>query len=187
MAREWTDLLVLPETAPGVAGEEEEEGRRRRGFLRRLRTSLRATRGAVFARSLASHDWEGLEEALILADVGAGAAVEIVGRLERIARTERLAEDELPERLAAVLAEIARGGDGDGGGDAGGAAARIDLRAQPAVLLMVGVNGTGKTTTVGKLAWVLREQFGLRVLLGAADTYRAAATEQLEAWAERAG
>ena len=52
---------------------------------------------------------------------------------------------------------------------------------------MVGVNGTGKTTTLGKLAWQLREHFGLRVLLGAADTYRAAATEQLEGWAERAG
>jgi fused signal recognition particle receptor len=54
-------------------------------------------------------------------------------------------------------------------------------------VLMVGVNGTGKTTTLGKLAWQLREHFGLRVLLGAADTYRAAATEQLEGWARRAG
>ena len=63
----------------------------------------------------------------------------------------------------------------------------IDLRASPAVVLMVGVNGTGKTTTLGKLAWQLREHFGLRVLLAAADTFRAAATEQLEEWARRAG
>jgi len=63
----------------------------------------------------------------------------------------------------------------------------IDLRPAPTVVLMVGVNGTGKTTTLGKLAWQLREHFGLSVLLAAGDTYRAAATEQLEEWARRAG
>jgi fused signal recognition particle receptor len=179
MAREWSELLMLPETVPGPA-DPEAEVRRRRGFFRRLRTSLRATREAVFTRSLAAHDWEALEEALILADVGAVVAAEIVGQLARIARSERLGDEDLPERLAGVLADIARG-------ESGGAAARIDLRAQPSVVLMVGVNGAGKTTTLGKLAWELREQFGLRVLLGAADTYRAAATEQLEVWAARAG
>jgi fused signal recognition particle receptor len=177
MAREWSDLLVLPESAPAPAQEEGSAGERR-GFLRRLRASLRATREAVFTRSLAAHDWEALEESLILADVGAGTAAEIVASLERIARSERLADEDLPDRLALVLADIARGEHG---------APRIDLRAQPSVVLMVGVNGAGKTTTLGKLAWQLREHFGLRVLLGAADTYRAAATEQLEAWALRAG
>ena len=63
----------------------------------------------------------------------------------------------------------------------------MHLRAKPAIILIVGVNGTGKTTTLGKLAWQLRERFGLRVLLGAADTFRAAASEQLEGWAERSG
>ena len=177
MARDWADLLLLARTPPDETDEEGAEGSRR-GLFRRLRTSLRATREAVFTRRLKTGDWEGLEEELILADVGAGAAGEIVAELERAARSERLTDEDLPERLASLLADIARG-DGE--------PARIDLRAQPAVVLMVGVNGTGKTTTLGKLAWQLREHFGLRVLLAAADTYRAAATEQLEEWARRAG
>jgi fused signal recognition particle receptor len=184
MPREWSDLLLLPQSAPPPA-DEERSVERRRGFFRRLRESLRATRGALFARSLAAHDWEGLEEALILADVGAATAAEIVAQLERTARVERLADDELPERLAALLTDAARGD--ASAADADGNTDRIDLRAQPSVVLMVGVNGTGKTTTAGKLAWQLRTHFGLRVLLGAADTYRAAATEQLEQWAARAG
>jgi fused signal recognition particle receptor len=91
-----------------------------------------------------------------------------------------LGGEALRERLASILAQTARGGES-------AADALIDLRALPTVLLMVGVNGTGKTTTLGKLAWQLRAHFGLRVLLAAADTYRAAATEQLEEWARRAG
>ena len=72
--------------------------------------------------------------------------------------------------------------DGDGGDPA-----RIDLRASPTVILAVGVNGTGKTTTIGKLAWHLDRTLGRSVLIGAADTFRAAAVEQLEEWARRAG
>ena len=79
-------------------------------------------------------------------------------------------------RLIEILAEVASAG-----------RAPIDLRADPAVLLMVGVNGTGKTTTIGKVAWHLSREFGLSVVLGAADTYRAAAAEQLAEWADRAG
>src|SRR5205085_7620940 len=75
-----------------------------------------------------------------------------------------------------LLAEIARTGED-----------RIDLRAAPTVILVAGVNGTGKTTTVGKLAWHLRQELGRSVVLGAADTFRAAGVEQLERWAERAG
>jgi fused signal recognition particle receptor len=63
----------------------------------------------------------------------------------------------------------------------------IDLTRRPAVILMVGVNGSGKTTTIGKIAWHLHRELGLSVLMAAGDTYRAAAAEQLEAWAERAG
>jgi fused signal recognition particle receptor len=65
--------------------------------------------------------------------------------------------------------------------------APIDLSGEPAVLLMVGVNGTGKTTTIGKIAWHLSREFDLSVILAAADTYRAAAAEQLTEWADRAG
>jgi fused signal recognition particle receptor len=186
MGREWSELLLLRDGASAaVAAEAEadETPQARRGFARRLRESLRATReslGAGFSQSLADGDWESLEEALILADVGAATSVEVVEELRQLARAERLGADDLRERLAAVLAQSARGGE-----DARDSV--IDLRASPTVVLMVGVNGTGKTTTLGKLAWQLRAHFGLRVLLGAGDTYRAAATEQLEEWARRAG
>ncbi len=80
------------------------------------------------------------------------------------------------DRLIEIVAEVAATG-----------RAPIDLSAQPAVVLMVGVNGTGKTTTIGKVAWHLSQELGLSVVLGAADTYRAAAAEQLAEWAQRAG
>jgi fused signal recognition particle receptor len=183
MAREWSDLLVLRELAPASEREGEQTTAQRRGFVRRLRASLRATRealGASFAQTLADGDWEALEEALIAADVGVANTTAVVDELSALARRERLDGDALRERLAVILAESARGGEG-------AADATLDLRPLPTVVLMVGVNGTGKTTTLGKLAWQLREHFGLSVLLAAADTYRAAATEQLEQWAQRAG
>jgi fused signal recognition particle receptor len=180
--------LFLVDAAAAAASltqaELEQDPERRRGLMRRLRESLRSTRETLtrsgFVRTLAAGDWEGLEEALILADVGAATSVEVVEELREIVRAERVPEEDWLERLAELLAQAARGGP-----DAQPPV--IDLRAKPTVLLMVGVNGTGKTTTVGKLAWLFRERFGLHVLLGAADTYRAGATEQLEAWAARAG
>jgi fused signal recognition particle receptor len=75
-----------------------------------------------------------------------------------------------------LLAEIATTGDD-----------RIDLRPHPTIMLVAGVNGTGKTTTIGKLAWHLRQELGRSVVIGAADTFRAAGIEQLQVWAERAG
>ena len=185
MAREWSELLRLRDEATPAAEDADAAIEERSGFFRRLRASLRATRealggelGASFARTLEAQDWEALEEALISADVGATTTAAVVESLERIAREEHLSGEPLRERLATLLAETARGGEEP---------SEIDLRPLPTVVLIVGVNGTGKTTTLGKLAWQLRERFGLRVLLAAADTYRAAATEQLEGWARRAG
>ncbi len=187
MAREWSELLRLRGEAPASVQDPEAVIEERRGFLRRLRESLRATREALggelsasFAQTLEAQDWEALEEALITADVGAAATAAVVEALERLAREERLGGEALRERLATLLAQTARGGEA-------APDAHIDLRPLPTVVLIVGVNGTGKTTTLGKLAWQLREHFGLRVLLAAGDTYRAAATEQLEGWAQRAG
>jgi fused signal recognition particle receptor len=101
----------------------------------------------------------------------------VVGTLELEAGDGSIEGGEaLSERLIGLLAENARVGDG-----------RIDIRPAPTVILVVGVNGTGKTTTVGKLAWHLQTQLGRSVLVGAADTFRAAASEQLEGWARRAG
>jgi fused signal recognition particle receptor len=113
--------------------------------------------------------WERLEEALIRADVGVRATAELVTRLE--------ARQDLADLNAALAEEIA-----SLLGDPG----TLAVNATPALILVVGVNGTGKTTTIGKLAERLR-QHGHQVVLGAADTFRAAAEEQLEIWAERSG
>jgi fused signal recognition particle receptor len=113
--------------------------------------------------------WERLEEALIAADVGVPTTAELVRRLE--------ARQELGE-LGEALAEEASVLLGEPG--------RLDLDGKPSVILVVGVNGTGKTTTIGKLASRLREH-SHAVILAAADTFRAAAEEQLEIWADRAG
>jgi fused signal recognition particle receptor len=193
VARDWDDLFLVARGRRGASTAaddlDEPEGGRARGFAR-LRASLRATRQALgtgvaasFSKTLADHDWEALEEALILADVGAPAAAEISERLEATVRRERLDSDALRARLVELLAEQARGRDQDGRP----LQATIDLRPQPTVVLMVGVNGTGKTTTLGKLAWQIQHRLDLRVLLAAGDTFRAAATEQLEEWAQRAG
>ncbi|HWH11792.1 MAG TPA: signal recognition particle-docking protein FtsY [Solirubrobacteraceae bacterium] len=187
MTRDWADLIITREpiaVAAAVSDDDGEPAREKRsGMFRRLRASLRTTRealgselAATLTETLEAHDWEALEEALIMADVGAPTTAAVVAELEDAAREENLEGPALRARLAELLAGIARTGDD-----------RIDLRPQPTVILAVGVNGTGKTTTLGKLAHQLRHEAGLSVLLGAADTFRAAATEQLEGWAERAG
>jgi fused signal recognition particle receptor len=183
VARDWSDLFI---TDAGVqAGEAPEPAARQRGGLfRRLRESMAKTRQALGSEihatlfgELDEHTWERLEEALIMADVGATTTASVVQTLEMEAAEGQLEGGEaLSERLIELLAATARVGDG-----------RIDIRPEPTVIMAVGVNGTGKTTTIGKLAWHLREQMGRSVLLGAADTFRAAAGEQLEGWAQRAG
>jgi fused signal recognition particle receptor len=121
--------------------------------------------------------WERLEEALIYADVGARTTAQVVSALEQEATAGKVSGGPaLTERLVELLADRAKAGED-----------RIDLRAKPTVVLIAGVNGTGKTTTVGKLAWHLRDELGLSVVVGAADTFRAAGIEQLEVWAQRAG
>ena len=186
MARDWQDLFVLQDgAAPPPTEPEPEREERRRGIFRRLRENMRKTREALaaevqatlFEGDLDAETWERLEEALIYADVGARTTAEVVEKLEREAEDGTLVGGEaLTGRLAELLAELARTGDD-----------QIDLRADPTVILVVGVNGTGKTTTIGKLAWHLRQTLNRQVVIGAADTFRAAAVEQLERWGERAG
>ena len=184
MARDWTDLFVLDAPPPAAAAQEAAPEQRRR-FFGRLRDNMRKTREALaaevqatlFSGDLDAETWERLEEALIYADVGARTTAQVVEQLEREAEEGELTGGEaLTERLAALLAQLARTGD-----------ETIDLRPDPTVILVVGVNGTGKTTTIGKLSWHLRNTLGLDVVVGAADTFRAAAVEQLERWGERAG
>jgi fused signal recognition particle receptor len=182
LARDWSDLFITGGAAP--SGEPEAvTAEKRRGVFRRLRENLSKTRQALGGElqatlwgTLDEHTWERLEEALIMADVGASTTASVVATLETETSDGRLAGGEaLSERLIELLAHTARVGDG-----------RIDVSRSPTVIMAVGVNGTGKTTTIGKLAWHLRNELGLTVLLGAADTFRAAASEQLEGWAGRA-
>ena len=184
MARDWYDLFLLDGARPAPAPAEAERGEERKGFFRRLRANMRKTREALqaevqatlFQGDLDEETWERLEEALIYADVGAKTTAQVVAQLEQEAESGALVGGEaLSGRLAELLAELARTGDD-----------HIDLRPEPTVILVVGVNGTGKTTTIGKLAWHLRKELGQTVVIGAADTFRAAAVEQLEQWARRA-
>src|SRR5207302_10809095 len=160
MARSWAELL-------GDAEGAEESADERRGLFGRLRDSLGKSRRALTEPlQVAAFDpaddtaWERLEEALIYADVGVRATAELVRRLE--------ARQDLTELNAALAEEIAA---------LFGEPPTLDVQHAPAVILVVGVNGTGKTTTIGKLANKLREH-GRSVTLGAADTFRAAAEEQ---------
>jgi fused signal recognition particle receptor len=169
VARSWAELL-------GDAEGPEETAEEQQGFFGRLRDSLGKSRRALTGELAAAtfdpgnaEDWERLEEALIHGDVGVRATAELVRRLE--------ARGELADLGEALAEEIA---------DMLGEPGTLDLARKPSVILVVGVNGTGKTTTIGKLAQKLREH-DRTVLLGAADTFRAAAEEQLEIWAQRAG
>jgi len=168
MSMTWAELLG---DEPTAADEPE-----RTGVFARVRESLSKSRRALTEQlAMAGFDpgddaaWERLEEALIRSDVGVPATAELVRRLEARGQIGPL-EDALSEEVESVFA-----------GPPG-----LDLAGDPSVILVVGVNGTGKTTTIGKLALKLKEH-GRSVLVGAADTFRAAAEEQLEIWAERAG
>ena len=206
VAHDWSDLFIVGEAGArgkasgsgrdgepgnGVGGEPErahdaaKSGQAPRGGLfRRLRESMAKTRQALGSEIQATlfgvldeQTWERLEEALIMADVGASTTASVVQTLEAEAGEGGIEGGEaLSERLIALLAERAQVGD-----------ARIDIASAPSVIMAVGVNGTGKTTTIGKLAWHLRHELDRTVLLAAADTFRAAASEQLEGWARRAG
>jgi fused signal recognition particle receptor len=169
MARSWAELLGDDE---GAQETKEEQA----GFFGRLRDSLGKSRRALTDQiAEAAFDtgdeeaWERLEEALIAADVGVPATAELVRRLEARGVAGGLTEP-LVEEATALL------------GDSG----TMNVQERPSVILVVGVNGTGKTTTIGKLAHHLNEH-GRSVLVAAADTFRAAAEEQLEIWADRAG
>jgi len=154
------------------------------GFFSKISEGLKKTREGIsrqmdlIVNSFTAIDEDllnELEESLILADVGAGTAAAITQRLrEEIKRTGATDPAELKGMLAGIVAEMISGECG------------LKLETKPSVILVIGVNGAGKTTTIGKLAMRLKDE-GKSVLLCAADTFRAAAIQQLGVWAERAG
>ncbi len=157
----------------------------KRGWLDRLRQGLTRTKSAladgvaaIFTkRKLDDVTIEELEDLLIAADLGPETARQVTAALSATRYDKNISPDEVQETLAAevarVLAPHARG-------------LHIDRAHRPHVILMVGVNGTGKTTTIGKLARQFKDQ-GLKVMLAAGDTFRAAAIEQLQVWGARTG
>ncbi len=140
---------------------------------------LKKITGNVFGTAISEEDeafFEDLEEMLIMADVGMTTATEAVERLRKVMVQERISGQEpVKEALRNILAEMLTMEDQD-----------LHIATRPSVILVVGVNGVGKTTSIGKLAARLKGE-GKRVLLCAGDTFRAAAADQLEIWANRCG
>ena len=140
------------------------------GFFEKLK---KAFSGSI---KLDEEFFEAMEETLILGDLGVTVATDAVEQLRAAIKREHLqTEDEVKDALRQILAEMLQVGD-----------TALDLSTKPSVVMMIGVNGVGKTTTIGKLAHRLRQE-GKKVLFCASDTFRAAAADQLEIWAGRAG
>ena len=153
------------------------------GFFNKIAQGLKKTRDSMMGKvdallnSFTKIDedfFEELEENLIMADVGAVTAARICDRLRKKVKEEGLASpDQVRGGLKQIISQMLEG------------PSELDLSTKPSVILVIGVNGVGKTTTIGKLANNLRQQ-GKKVLLAAADTFRAAAIDQLQIWADRA-
>lgn len=154
------------------------------GLFAKIKAGLKKTRDSISSsiesmlRSFSSIDedlFEELEELLVMGDVGVPTAEKICGLCREQVKEKGIRDPgEIYGLLQGIVAEMLRGGQ------------ELELTTSPSVILVIGVNGVGKTTTIGKLAARLKKD-GKRVLLAAADTFRAAAIEQLEVWAERSG
>lgn len=155
-------------------------------FFSKLRESLSKTKKSINDkietvmknfRSVDDDLFDELEEALITADLGVNTSLDIIEKLRDAAEKKNIKNsEELKSELAKILEDILTEG----------ADSKMNIRGLPAVVMVIGVNGVGKTTSIGKLAAMYKNQ-GKNVVIAAADTFRAAAIEQLEVWAERAG
>ena len=153
------------------------------GFFSKISEGLKKTRdslgqlfdGVFSGGSVNDELFDDLEEALVLGDTGAATAAAICEELRKRVKKDGVTDPEkVREMLAEVIAEMLRGGQ------------ELNLESKPAIIMVIGVNGAGKTTTIGKLAKRF-EDAGKKVVVAAADTFRAAAIEQLEVWAQSSG
>lgn len=153
------------------------------GFFSKISEGLKKTRdslgqlfdGVFSGGSVNDELFDDLEEALVLGDTGAATAGAICDELRKRVKKEGVTDPErVREMMAEVIAEMLRGGQ------------ELNLESKPAIIMVIGVNGAGKTTTIGKLAKRFEDE-GKKVVVAAADTFRAAAIEQLEVWAQRSG
>ena len=154
------------------------------GFFDKIKPGLAKTKKALsnpldasfIGGELDDDFYEELTDCLILADLGVGTAAKAVERLRKVAREKKLqTTEEGREQLKLILTDMLDTGDTE-----------LQLQTKPSVVLVIGVNGVGKTTTIGKIATRMVNE-GKKVLLVAGDTFRAAAADQLEIWAERSG
>lgn len=154
------------------------------GFFEKLKAGLKKTKDSMMSRiegllgsftKIDEERFEELEETLILCDIGVGTSMKICEELRERVKTQGVKDPAMiMDMLKEVIAEML------------GEDTPLDMSTVPSVILVIGVNGVGKTTTIGKLAYQLKNS-GKRVLVAAADTFRAAAIDQLEVWTERAG
>ena len=153
------------------------------GFFSKISEGLKKTRdslgqlfdGVFSGGSVNDELFDDLEEALVLGDTGASTAAAICEELRKRVKKDGVTDPEkVREMLAEVIAEMLRGGQ------------ELNLESKPAIIMVIGVNGAGKTTTIGKLAKRFEDE-GKKVVVAAADTFSAAAIEQLEVWAQRSG
>ena len=154
------------------------------GLFKRINRGLKKTRdsmsGAINAALYGKNEidddfYEELEEILVMSDVGVTTATEIVEKLKDAVFKKNLRKAKhVKEEIRKIVAELLSGGE------------ELDMITVPSVILVIGVNGVGKTTSIGKMAAMFKAE-GKKVILGAADTFRAAAIDQLEIWADRAG
>lgn len=154
------------------------------GFFEKIKAGLKKTKDSLMGNiervlnSFTKIDedfFEELEETLIMSDLGAETSMAVCDELRKLVKEQGLTSpDEIKKALKSILVEML------------GEDKKLDLSTKPSVILIIGVNGAGKTTTIGKLSANLKGQ-GKKVLVAAADTFRAAAVEQLEVWTQRAG
>ena len=179
-----------PEEPEDISGESEEvpeeepEKPKKKGFFTKIRDGLRKTKDSVIAKmqlvlnaftKIDEDLFDQLEETMIMGDMGAETSIEICDQLRKRVKERGITD---PKQIMGLIQEII--------GEMLGEDQTLQLQTKPSVIMVIGVNGAGKTTTIGKLCHQLKED-GKKVIVAAADTFRAAAIDQLEVWTDRAG
>ena len=163
---------------------QEPEKKKKKGFFEKIRDGLRKTKDSVIAKmqlvlnaftKIDEDLFDQLEETMIMGDMGAETSIEICDQLRKRVKERGITD---PKQIMGLIQEII--------GEMLGKDQTLQLQTKPSVIMVIGVNGAGKTTTIGKLCHQLKED-GKKVIVAAADTFRAAAIDQLEVWTDRAG
>ena len=177
--------VAEPETVETEPEEPQEpEKKKKKGFFEKIRDGLRKTKDSVIAKmqlvlnaftKIDEDLFDQLEETMIIGDMGAETSIEICDQLRKRVKERGITD---PKQIMGLIQEII--------GEMLGEDQTLQLQTKPSVIMVIGVNGAGKTTTIGKLCHQLKED-GKKVIVAAADTFRAAAIDQLEVWTDRAG